>query len=240
MGDNRLMSAKKGRYVVCAYREWNVKLFNEKFKILPHEFYLISSKDELTIDRLDAIDPEFIFFLDWSWIVPSEIFTRYKCIVFHAAPLPEFRGGSPIQNQIIRGIKETRLTAFIMDGGIDTGDILIQENLSLEGHLKDIFNRISKLSYRMVVKIIEGKYSAKKQEGKGSKYRRRKPEESELKTRDMEKPLEWIYDFIRMLEDPYPNAFIVVGAKKIAFKKADYDSSTGTVRVSAEITNMEA
>lgn len=227
----------KKKYIICAYREWNIQLFKEKISLLPYNFYFISDNDKLILTALKEIDPDFIFFLDWSWIVPKDIFTQYKCVVFHSAPLPEFRGGSPIQNQIIRGVKTTKLTAFLMDEGIDTGDILLQEDLSLDGHIGDIFKRIGDLSYTMIRKIIEGKYSIKKQEGKGSIFKRRKPEESELRIEDFDKSLSFIYDSIRMLEDPYPNAFIRLGSKKIIFKKVESDKNK--LYVSAEIIEKE-
>jgi methionyl-tRNA formyltransferase len=228
------------RYVICAYRPWNIELFKDKLSKLPYEFYLISNKDELTLERLKEINPEIIFFLDWSWIVPKQIHTNYRCVVFHAAPLPKFRGGSPIQNQIIRGKKKTKLTAFFMDEGIDTGDILLQEDLSLEGHLRDIFKRITEISYRMIVKIINGEYIVRKQKGKGSYYRRRRPEESELKMEDFNKPLCFLYNFIRMLEDPYPNAYIIIGNKKVVFKEANFDRADNKLSVVVEITERSS
>jgi methionyl-tRNA formyltransferase len=85
------------KIIICAYRDWNKQLFKEKIFKLSDEFHLIDNKDELTIRRLREIDPEYIFFLDWSWLVPKDIFARYRCVVFHVAPLPEFRGGSPSQ-----------------------------------------------------------------------------------------------------------------------------------------------
>ncbi|HPP86952.1 MAG TPA: formyltransferase family protein [bacterium] len=227
------------KYIICAYREWNIKLFNEKISKLPYEFYLITNKNELTINRLKEIRPEFIFFLDWSWLVSKEIITKFNCVGFHCSPLPEFRGGSPIQNQIIHGIEETKLTAFLMNEEIDAGDILLQEDLSLKGHLKDIFNRICELSYIMIQKIIEGKYIPKKQEGNVTYFKRRTPKESELKIEDFNNNLEYIYNFIRMLEDPYPNAFIKLADKKIIFKEAEYDSSIKKIRVIAEIVSAE-
>ena len=92
--------------------------------------------------------PEIIFFPDWSWIIPNEIISNYKCICFHESNLPKFRGGSPIQNQIIRGITKTKTTAFIMNEKIDAGDIILQKNLSLEGSIQEIFSRMSENDVR--------------------------------------------------------------------------------------------
>lgn len=229
----------KRKFVICAYRGWNLKLFKENISHLPHKFYLISGKDKLAIEYLKEIDPELIFFLDWSWIVPRNILAQYNCIGFHAASLPYFRGGSPIQNQIIRGVKNTKLTAFFMNAGIDTGDILLQEDLNLKGHLNDIFERISNLTYAMIKKIIRKEYTVKKQKGKGSYFKRRKSEESELKEGSFNKPLNFLYDFIRMLESPYPNAFIKLGNKKIIFKEAEYNTNTKKLSVLVEIVEIE-
>ena len=59
-----------------------------------------------------------------------------------------------------------------------------------------------------------------KQKGHVTYYKRRKPKESEL---NLNKSKEYVYNFIRMLSDPYPNAFIKIGKHKIVFKSAAYE-----------------
>ena len=167
------------------------------------------------------INPKFIFFPDWSWKIPSEIVNNYNCVCFHESNLPKFRGGSPIQNQIIRGIRKTKSTAFLMSEGLDQGDILLQRDLSLKDSLSEIFDRMILNDYNMILKIIKGKYRKRKQVGKPTTFKRRKPDESELKTLDYSK--KYLYDFIRMLTDPYPNAFLRIGNKRIIFKLALFD-----------------
>ena len=61
-------------------------------------------------------------------------------------------------------------------------------------------------------------FNSDKQKGKSSSYKRRKPSDSELKSLNHSKT--YLYNFIRMLEDPYPNAFMKVGKHKIIFKSA--------------------
>ena len=183
--------------------------------------YLLASPKKLTINYVKKKKPDLIFFPDWSWIVPDEIVSNYKCICFHDSNLPKFRGGSPIQNQIIRGIEKTKSTAFLMNKGLDEGDILLQKALSLKGSLNEIFDRMIQNDLFMVEKIIQGKYKLKKQTGRPTKFKRRSPKNSELKNLNHSK--KYIYNFIRMLEDPYPNAFIKFGRHKIVFKKAFYN-----------------
>jgi len=194
--------------------------------------YLLSSPKKLTISYLKRKKPEIIFFPDWSWIIPNEIISNYKCICFHESNLPKFRGGSPIQNQIIRGITKTKTTAFIMNEKIDAGDIILQKNLSLEGSIQEIFSRMSENDYSLILKIINGKYKRRKQSGKPTTYSRRKPKESELK--NLNHSTNYLYNFIRMLEDPYPNAFIRIGKQKLIFKKAIYNNKKLSLEVKIE------
>ena len=194
--------------------------------------YLLSSPKKLTISYLKRKKPEIIFFPDWSWIIPNEIISNYKCICFHESNLPKFRGGSPIQNQIIRGITKTKTTAFIMNEKIDAGDIILQKNLSLEGSIQEIFSRMYENDYSLILKIINGKYKRRKQSGKPTTYSRRKPKESELKS--LNHSVNYLYNFIRMLEDPYPNAFIRIGKQKLVFKKAIYNNKKLSLEVKIE------
>ena len=194
--------------------------------------YLLSSPKKLTINYLKRKKPEIIFFPDWSWIIPNEIISNYKCICFHESNLPKFRGGSPIQNQIIRGVTKTKTTAFIMNEKIDAGDIILQKNLSLEGSIQEIFSRMAENDYSLILKIINGKYKRRKQSGKSTTYSRRKPKESELKS--LNHSVNYLYNFIRMLEDPYPNAFIRIGKQKLIFKKAIYNNKKLSLEVKIE------
>lgn len=182
---------------------------------------LLTDPKKLTGEYVKKINPENIFFPDWSWMIPSEIVNNYKCICFHESNLPKFRGGSPIQNQIIRGIRKTKSTAFLMNESLDEGDILLQRNLSLDGSINDIFENMIQNDYEMIIKIIQGKYRLKKQKGRPTIFKRRKSEDSELKSLNYSK--RYIYDFIRMLEDPYPNAFLRIGKRRIVFKTIEYN-----------------
>ena len=74
--------------------------------------------------------------------------------------------------------------------------------------------------YEMINEIINNKYKLKKQNGTPTTFKRRNKKQSELKTLNHSK--EFICNFIRMLGDPYPNAFIRIGKKKIIFKSVKY------------------
>ena len=206
---------RKIRIAFCGYREWANEIF-ENIKHNPRldNPILIKSKEEYDIWILDApSELDFILFVGWSWIIPQRVLTKYLCLGIHPSNLPDFRGGSPIQNQIICGIKETYISLMTLHEKIDEGDIWIKEDLSLEGdNVRIIFDNIVGSSIRLLNKFFN-KYpdiQAEKQRiGEGSCYKRRKAEESKITIKQMETmSLEDLYNFIRCLTDPYPNAYL--------------------------------
>ena len=218
-------------YVFCAHRKWAFELFkllNDKYD----KFFLIKNPKQLTFKKIKKINPKFIFFPDWSWKVSEDIVQNFNCVCFHEADLPKFRGGSPLQNQIIRGIEKTKTTAFLMNEKIDAGPIIMKKKLLLKGSIGEIIERMKKNDLEIIDKIILDNFKTKKQKGKSSIYKRRVPKESEIFSLDHSK--KYIYDFIRMLEDPYPNAFLNLGKHKIIFKHAKLKNNKLSVEVEIE------
>ena len=88
-------------YIFCAYRSWALELY-EKITKKYNDVILVKDPKKLTFKYVTKINPKLIFFPDWSWIIPENIINNFNCICIHESNLPKFRGGSPIQNQIIR------------------------------------------------------------------------------------------------------------------------------------------
>ena len=86
------------------------------------------------IDLIKNTNPEFIVVVAYGKIIPSAILKIPKkgCINVHASLLPEFRGASPIQWAIIKGCTVSGVTTMLMDETLDTGDMLLQETLTVE------------------------------------------------------------------------------------------------------------
>jgi len=118
------------------------------------------------------------------------------------------------------------VTIFRMNDEIDAGPIFFQKEYSLEGTLQDIFDRISNIGYELTKKIfIENTIPIIQNQKDATYCKRRKPEESELTLEELKsKPAKYIYNKIRMLTDPYPNAFIkTVDGKKILIKSVEIE-----------------
>ena len=79
---------------------------------------------------------------------------KYECVAFHMTDLPFGRGGSPLQNLILRGFKETVITAFRVTDEWDAGPIYLKRPLSLEGTAQEIFDRASRIIYNDMIPFI--------------------------------------------------------------------------------------
>ena len=77
-------------YVFCAYRDWALKLYQLLSK-RHKNMVLIKNPKQLTANYVEKINPKFIFFPDWSWIVPNKIVKNFRCVCFHESDLPKFR-----------------------------------------------------------------------------------------------------------------------------------------------------
>lgn len=222
--------------IIATIKSWNISNAMIFQKISRSEFnvYIITDKNQLILKNVQQINPEFVFFPHWSWLIPKEIYKKYNCVVFHMTDLPFGRGGSPLQNLIEYGLKETKISAIKVDDGLDAGDIYFKESLKLDGTADEIFIRASEIIFNeMIPEIIKNNIIPYKQVGEIVEFKRRKPSQSEIK---IEFDLNKIYDYIRMLDgEGYPKAFIRFGDYKLEFSKASLKA--GKIVAKVEILN---
>ncbi len=216
-------------YVVAAAPERNRQVFDEISAAHAGKWVLATAPDELTFERLQALAPTRVFFLHWSWKVPSDIVRTFECIGFHMTDLPYGRGGSPLQNLILRGHRTTMLTAFRLVDALDAGPIYLKEELSLDGRAEDIYVRASRLAAHLIGRILNEHPQPVPQQGEAIVFRRRTPDESRLPAQASP---EQLYDFIRMLDaDGYPRAFTEIGGYRCELSDATLED--GVVRACA-------
>lgn len=206
-------------YILLSEKDWHKPMFSF-FKENDNEntWVLIDTKQDFSTQNLSRIKPDKIFIPHWSYIIPAEIYNNFTCIVFHMTDLPFGRGGSPLQNLIVRGITETQITALKVEKGLDTGDYYLKKPLNLNGTAKEIFLRSRFIVQDMIAEIIEKKPAPQKQQGEVIDFKRRKPEDGNIKEL---KELEDIYDYIRMLDcEGYPLAFLENEHFRFEFSRA--------------------
>lgn len=209
------------RIIIATIKSWNIKKANSfKQKNDAWEVIVISNKDMLAETVLSQLSPKYIFFPHWSWIIPKEIYMNYECIVFHMTDLPFGRGGSPLQNLLVRGIYQTKISAIRVDGELDGGDVYIKRDLDIsKGNADEILNRASDIIFNeMIPEIIEKRLIPVEQEGEVTEFRRRTSDQSLIPKGLTQRQ---IYDYIRMLDgEGYPPAFSMIGNRKVTYRNA--------------------
>jgi len=209
---------RQGRAVIASDRPWNAGMVATLRERTAYSFELISTPRDLTVERLSAINPRFVFFPHWSHRIEPGIHKQFECVVFHMTDLPFGRGGSPLQNLIVRGIYVTKISAFQCVDEMDAGPIYLKRPLSLHGSAEEIFIRTSGTIADMIVEILASLPAPTPQAGSPTLFDRRTPEDGDLASA---RSLEQAFDMIRMLDaEGYPNAFLKVGPFKIEFTRA--------------------
>ena len=89
-------------------------------------------RDPAVIQTLKELQPDFIVVAAYGQILPKDVLKIAPCINLHASLLPKYRGASPIQQALLNGDTVTGVTAMLMDEGLDTGDILGFDVVSIE------------------------------------------------------------------------------------------------------------
>ncbi len=222
------------RYMVCGCRPWSREAFNSKISKLPGEWQYVDDAERLAAESADW-KPTRIYFVHWSWIVPPEIVSDYECVNFHMTDVPYGRGGSPLQNLIVRGHQTTKLTALRMTNELDAGPVYLKAEMALDGRAEEIYRRMSDLAADMIHQIQRDKPTPTPQKGEPVVFKRRKPAESAIG--DPESLTE-LYDFVRMLDaEGYPHAFLDSGGFRYTF--SDAVRAGGSVKASVEITALD-
>ncbi len=207
------------KIIIISKKKWDKDNYN--FCKNNKKFILLNN---INFKKIRQAQPRIIFFIFWSKMVPKKIFSNFLCIQFHSSDLPKFKGGSPIQNQILSKIYKTKLSAFQINDKIDGGKICMKSNISLIGKAEDIYKNIEKKALQMIIKLSKKKKILfHRQKGRSSFYFRRKPYQSNL-SYVINKKFGEIYDFIRMLDaSNYPKAYYILGNKKMELSDVSLD-----------------
>ena len=177
------------------------------------------------LEKLQSIDPDVIVVAAYGRILPKEILElpRYGCVNIHASLLPRWRGASPIQCAILSGDEETGITIMQMEEGLDTGDMLTQKAIKIEGmYLPELTNALSELGGDLIVETLSmlenDSVEPKPQNDEDSTYAgivRREDGYVDFAIRTAKE----IERMIRAYE-PWPSAYCYLGDEMVKLKEA--------------------
>ena len=177
-------------------------------------------KTSETEEQLKKLAPDLIVVVAFGQILSKAILDIPKlgCINVHASLLPKYRGAAPIHWSIINGETKTGITTMYMDVGLDTGDMILKEEVSISakmntGELHDTLMNIgAKTLLQTIKQIAEGSVVRNKQNDAKASY-------APLLTKELERinwllPAQEIYNLVRGL-NPWPVAFSIFKGKKL-------------------------
>lgn len=129
--------------------------------------------DREAIEHLKDIRPDFIIVVAFGQILTKEVLDipKYGCINLHASLLPMYRGAAPLNWVVINGEKKSGNTTMLMDVGLDTGDMLLKDEVEITenmtaGELHDILMvRGGNLLIETIEGVANGTVKGIKQEG---------------------------------------------------------------------------
>ena len=116
-------------------------------------------RDEAFASLLATLDPEIIVVVAYGKILPENVlnYPKYGCVNVHGSLLPEYRGAAPMQRAILDGKTVTGITTMYMDVGLDTGDMLLREEIAIEenDNFEDIHDKLGACGARLIVETLE-------------------------------------------------------------------------------------
>lgn len=193
-----------------------------------------SVKDDEFLSLLKTFDADIFIVIAYGKKLPKNILELPKFGAFnvHFSLLPRWRGSAPVNWAILSGDRETGVTIMKMDEGIDTGDIFIQEKISIGFYDTsiDLFDKLIPLGVNLLLQAIE-KLNNKdfvfiKQDENFATYA--KPFKKTDGLIDWSKPALNIHNMVRGLQ-PWPGAFTHIKGKLVKIWKTDVKDNIGKI-----------
>jgi methionyl-tRNA formyltransferase len=180
------------------------------------------------LEQLKNYDPELFVVAGYSTILKQVVFNipLLGTINLHAGRLPEYRGGSPLNWQLMQGEAEAGISVILMDQGIDTGCVLADDSFSVNENdtIADLHQKANRLFPSLVMKAInklevhDTSYSIQ-DESKAQYWHQRNDADGELDFEGMT-VLE-VSRMIRALTEPYPGAWAKYEGKVVRLFSAE-------------------
>ena len=190
----------------------------------------VRGNDEF-INQMKELKPDVMCVVAYGKILPKEILDipTQGAINVHGSLLPKYRGAAPIQWAVLNGDKTTGITTMYMDEGMDTGDMILKQEVEIGENetTGELWDKLADLGGKLLVetlKQIENK--TVKREKQGNEFT-----VAPMLNKDMAK-IDWdnktareIKNLVRGL-NPIMGAYSMLNGKKIKIWKADRISNS--------------
>ena len=184
------------------------------------------------IEEIKLLKPDVICVVAYGKILPKEILEIPKlgCINVHGSLLPKYRGAAPIQWAVLNGDKKTGITTMYMDIGMDTGDMILKEEVEIGDNetTGELWDRLSQIGGKLLVKTLEKiENGTAPREKQGEDFTVAPMLDKEIAKIDWDsKTTQEIKNLVRGL-NPIMGAYTFLNDKKIKFWKVDIATNIG-------------
>ena len=183
---------------------------------------LAADADVMVVAAYGLILPQWV--LDAMQAPRADGSQRLGCLNIHGSLLPRWRGAAPIHRAIEAGDTHTGVTIMQMDVGLDTGDMLLQQALSIaaDDTTATLHDKVAELGANLVVQALtiasHGGLQARKQPAEGVNYAH--------KIEKHEAAVEWTHDATSICRrvrafNPFPGASAVLNGETIKIWRAE-------------------
>ena len=176
------------------------------------------------LEEVKKLNPDLVCVVAYGKILPQELLDipKYGCVNVHGSLLPEYRGAAPIQWAVLNGDKKTGVTTMFMNAGMDTGDMILKEEVEIgeDETTGELWDRLKTIGANLLIKTV-------KEIENGTATRTKQPEEGTMApmlSKEMAK-IDWknktandIKNLVRGL-NPIMGAYTFLDGKKIKFWK---------------------
>ena len=176
------------------------------------------------LEAVKKLNPDLICVVAYGKILPQELLDipKYGCVNVHGSLLPKYRGAAPIQWAVLNGDKKTGVTTMFMNAGMDTGDMILKEEVEIgeDETTGELWDRLKTIGANLLIKTV-------KEIENGTATRTKQPEEGTMApmlSKEMAK-IDWenktaqeIKNLVRGL-NPIMGAYTFLDGKKIKFWK---------------------
>lgn len=147
---------KKGRGMKMTFSP--VKEFATKNNLKIYQPQKVRGNAEF-IEKIKNLNPDVICVVAYGKILPKEILNipKYGAVNVHGSLLPAYRGAAPIQWAVLNGDKKTGITTMYMDVGMDTGDMILKEEVEIgeDETTGELWERLSKIGGKLLVETLK-------------------------------------------------------------------------------------
>jgi methionyl-tRNA formyltransferase len=191
-----------------------------------------SVSDTVFLDRMEGLSPDIVVVAAFGQFLPKRLLDipRLGCINAHSSILPKYRGAAPAIWAILKGEKITGITTFIIDEGMDTGDVLLIKKISIgeDETAGELTERLSVIGAMVIMETIDGLKDGKitpvpQNHEKKTLAPLLKKEDGRI---DWNKTPDEIKNHVRGM-NPWPGALTLLGREKIKIFRIDVADGGG-------------